>query len=456
MTDDAVTIGVDFGTLSGRAVVVRVGDGAELGHRRARVPPRRDRPARCPATGRAAAAGLGAAGSRRTTSTCCARRCPAALADAGRRPGAGRRHRHRLHRLHRCCRRSPTARRCASCPSSRDRPHAYVKLWKHHAAQPQADRINALAARARRAVAGPLRREDLLRVGVRQGAAAARGGPGGLPTGWSAGSRRPTGSSGSCAASTSATPAPPATRASYQDGALPDRGTSWPRSTPTSPASSTTSSTSPIGQLGDRAGGLTAEAAGLDRAARGHRRRRRQRRRARHRAGGAGGRRRARWSRSWAPRPATSMNGDALAEVPGMCGVVDGGIVAGPVGLRGRAERRRRHLRLVRRQRACPPRTTTRPRGAGVSVHELPHRAGRGAAGRRARPGRAGLAQRQPLGAGRPRAVRPDRRPDPGHPARGHLPGAAGGDRVRHPHDHRGVRRRRRAGRPSSSSPAAC
>jgi L-ribulokinase len=26
-----------------------------------------------------------------------------------------------------------------------DRPHAYVKLWKHHAAQPQADRINALA-----------------------------------------------------------------------------------------------------------------------------------------------------------------------------------------------------------------------------------------------------------------------------------------------------------------------
>ena len=22
-------------------------------------------------------------------------------------------------------------------------PHAYVKLWKHHAAQPQADRINA-------------------------------------------------------------------------------------------------------------------------------------------------------------------------------------------------------------------------------------------------------------------------------------------------------------------------
>ena len=30
----------------------------------------------------------------------------------------------------------------------RDEPHAYVKLWKHHAAQPQADRINALAGAA--------------------------------------------------------------------------------------------------------------------------------------------------------------------------------------------------------------------------------------------------------------------------------------------------------------------
>jgi ribulokinase len=28
-----------------------------------------------------------------------------------------------------------------------DRPHAYVKLWRHHAAQPHADRINQLAAK---------------------------------------------------------------------------------------------------------------------------------------------------------------------------------------------------------------------------------------------------------------------------------------------------------------------
>jgi L-ribulokinase len=35
----------------------------------------------------------------------------------------------------------------ASLPGLREQPHAWAKLWKHHAAQPQADRINALARR---------------------------------------------------------------------------------------------------------------------------------------------------------------------------------------------------------------------------------------------------------------------------------------------------------------------
>ena len=35
------------------------------------------------------------------------------------------------------------------------------------------------------------------------------------------------------------------------------------------------------------------------------------------------------------------MNHDQLVEVPGMCGVVDGGILAGSFGLRGGAVRRR-------------------------------------------------------------------------------------------------------------------
>ena len=62
-------------------------------------------------------------------------------------------------------------------PEYADRPHAYVKLWKHHAAQPHADRINELAHRRGEPWIAPLRRADLQRVGVRQGAAAARGGP---------------------------------------------------------------------------------------------------------------------------------------------------------------------------------------------------------------------------------------------------------------------------------------
>ena len=33
----------------------------------------------------------------------------------------------------------------AQVPAFRSEPHAWVKLWKHHAAQPQADRINAVA-----------------------------------------------------------------------------------------------------------------------------------------------------------------------------------------------------------------------------------------------------------------------------------------------------------------------
>jgi L-ribulokinase len=76
-------------------------------------------------------------------------------------------------------------------PQFADRPHAYVKLWKHHAAQPQADRINALAASRGELVAAPVRRAHLVRVGVRQGAAGAGGGPPRSTRRSNAGSRRP-------------------------------------------------------------------------------------------------------------------------------------------------------------------------------------------------------------------------------------------------------------------------
>ena len=215
-------VGVDFGTLSGRAVVVRVARrrGARHGGARVRHGGHRPAPAR---HGRAAAAGLGAAGPGGLASTCCATRCPRALAGAGCRPGAA---------SSASAPTSPPARAAdarrrhaavRARPSSRDRPHAYVKLWKHHAAQPHADRINALAARAGRAVAGPLRRADLLRVGVRQGACSCwRRTPRSTPRS-SAGSRRPTGSSGSCAARYVRNACTAGYKGIHQDGRYPSR-----------------------------------------------------------------------------------------------------------------------------------------------------------------------------------------------------------------------------------------
>ena len=60
------------------------------------------------------------------------------------RPGGGRRGGHRLHRVHDA---PDDGGRDAAVRAAdlRLRPHAWVKLWKHHAAQPEADEINAVA-----------------------------------------------------------------------------------------------------------------------------------------------------------------------------------------------------------------------------------------------------------------------------------------------------------------------
>jgi L-ribulokinase len=139
---DACVIGIDFGTLSGRAVVVRVADGAELGsavHDYANgvierelpttgtsLPPqwalqdpddwievlRRAVPAAVQAAGIAPDKVIGIA-----TDFTASTPLPV-LADG-----------------------TPLCR----LPELAGRPHAWPKLWKHHAAQGQADRINAVA-----------------------------------------------------------------------------------------------------------------------------------------------------------------------------------------------------------------------------------------------------------------------------------------------------------------------
>jgi L-ribulokinase len=139
---DSYVVGVDLGTLSGRAVVVRTSDGAELGsavHEYAHgvmsatlagrgrpLPP--DWALQVPADHLEALDGA----------------VPAALRDAGVDPagvvGIG------------VAATSSTVlpvladgTPLCELPSYADRPHAYTKLWKHHAAQACADRLTVAA-----------------------------------------------------------------------------------------------------------------------------------------------------------------------------------------------------------------------------------------------------------------------------------------------------------------------
>lgn len=140
--DERYVVGIDFGTLSGRAVVVRVSDGTEVGsavHDYSH-----------------AVMDTVLAGSGATLPPEWALQVPSDYVDvlktavsaavklAGIDPatviGIGT--------DFTACTMVPTL--ADGTPLNElsqyaDRPHAYVKLWKHHAAQPQADRINALA-----------------------------------------------------------------------------------------------------------------------------------------------------------------------------------------------------------------------------------------------------------------------------------------------------------------------
>ncbi len=141
-SEPTYTVGIDFGTLSARALVARVQDGAEMGsavweYRHGvvdevlpttgeRLPP--DWALQIPEDWRQA---LRMA-------------VPAALLDAGVDPrdvvGVGT--------DFTACTVMPTLRDgtpLCELDELRERPHAYPKLWKHHAAQPWADLINEVA-----------------------------------------------------------------------------------------------------------------------------------------------------------------------------------------------------------------------------------------------------------------------------------------------------------------------
>jgi L-ribulokinase len=139
----AVVVGVDYGTLSGRAVVVRVRDGEELGSAVHEYPHA--------VMDQRLTAGDGqqlppdwALQAPGDYVEVLREAVPTALRDAGVDPSAviG------IGTDFTACTMVPTtADGTPLCELERfaDRPHAYVKLWKHHAAQRQADRITELA-----------------------------------------------------------------------------------------------------------------------------------------------------------------------------------------------------------------------------------------------------------------------------------------------------------------------
>jgi L-ribulokinase len=140
---DACVVGVDYGTLSGRALVVRVRDGAELGTAVYQYP-HAVMDETLAATGEALPPDW-ALQDPADYIDVLRHAVPAAVAAAGIDPaqviGIGT--------DFTACTVLPVRRDgtpLCQLPGLRERPHAYVKLWKHHAAQPHADRINALAA----------------------------------------------------------------------------------------------------------------------------------------------------------------------------------------------------------------------------------------------------------------------------------------------------------------------
>ena len=138
---ESVVIGVDFGTLSGRAVVVRVSDGQELGSAvhdyphgvlDSVLPSGKPLPPEWALQVPADYLGVLQVA------------VPKALRASGVDPvdviGIGT-------DFTACTMVSTLADGTPLCevPEFSNSPHAYVKLWRHHAAQPQADRINELA-----------------------------------------------------------------------------------------------------------------------------------------------------------------------------------------------------------------------------------------------------------------------------------------------------------------------
>ena len=364
MSSKRYTIGVDFGTLSGRAVVVSVDDGAEVGsavheYRHGVLERRLD----VAGTSGPALPPDWALQVPHDYVEVLQQAVPAAVRASGIDPadviGIGT--------DFTACTVLPAlddGTPLCELPELADRPHAYAKLWKHHAAQPQADRINELAAERGEpwlaryggkissewefAKGLQLLEEDPEVYGrTRHWVEAAD---------WIVWQLTDVYVRNACTAGY---------KAIYQDGAYPSADF-LAALDPDFAGFVTDKVERPIAQLGEPVGALTAAAAAWTGLPAG----------IAVCAGNVDAHVSAPAANAIEPGQMVAimgtstchiMSSDVLAEVPGHVRGRGGRHRARPVGLRGGAERRRRHLRLVRRQPA-PLARTTMPRRPPAST----------------------------------------------------------------------------------------
>ena len=356
-------VGVDFGTLSGRAVVVRVSDGAELGsavHEYAhgviertlpasgeRLPPQwalQDPEDYIDVLRTAVPEAVRAAGVEPRSvvgiSTDFTASSPLPVLEDG----------------------TPLCR----VAGFETRPHAYVKLWKHHAAQPQADRINALAAERNEAwlprYGGKISSEwefaKALQVLDEDPEAYARMDRWVESADWIVWQLCGNETRNACSAGY---------KAIRQDGRYPSRDYLGALD-PDFADFVANKIEGPVHELGARAGGLTAEAAGWTGLPEG----------IAVAVGNVDAHVTAPAAQAIEPGQMVAimgtstchvMNHDALSEVPGMCGVVDGGIVPGLYGYEaGQSGVGDIFAWFV--DNCVPPRYHEEARAQGIDVHQ--------------------------------------------------------------------------------------
>ena len=320
------TIGVDFGTLSGRAVVVQVSDGTEVGSSTFEYPN-----AVMDQKLNSSGAALPPDWALQDPNDYVAvikHAVPAAIANAGIDASAviG------ITTDFTACTMVPVLEDgtpLSNLPDYANRPHAYVKLWKHHAAQPQADRINDLARERGEAwlprYGGQISSEWELAKGLQlleddpeiynrmfKFVEAAD---------WIIWQLCGTYVRNACTAGY---------KGNLQDGEYPSREY-LAALNPDFADFAETKIKHTIGQLGERAGGLTTEAAAWTGLTEG----------IAVAVGNVDAHVTAPAAKATQPGQMVAimgtstchvMNGDVLTEVPGMCGVVDGGIVSGLYG----------------------------------------------------------------------------------------------------------------------------